>query len=52
MQNSRQAEAKPVPGKLNIIFLFPDQLRADFLGCYGADWLDRLVWKDSEWAVR
>ncbi len=40
MQNSRQAEAKAVPGKPNIIFLFPDQLRADFLGCYGADWLD------------
>ena len=24
----------------NIVFLFPDQLRADFLGCYGADWLE------------
>ena len=24
----------------NIVFLFPDQMRADFLGCYGADWLE------------
>ena len=23
----------------NIVFLFPDQFRADFAGCYGADWL-------------
>ena len=29
-----------MPAKPNIIFLFPDQLRADFLGCYGADWFD------------
>ncbi len=26
--------------KPNIIFLFPDQLRADFLSCYGADWYE------------
>ena len=25
--------------KPNIVFIFPDQLRADFLGCYGADFL-------------
>ena len=25
-----------MPDKPNIIFFFPDQLRADFLGCYGA----------------
>lgn len=25
--------------KKNILLLFPDQLRADFCGCYGADWL-------------
>ncbi len=25
--------------KPNIVFLFPDQFRADFAGCYGADWL-------------
>lgn len=25
--------------KPNIIFVFPDQLRADFLGCYGADFV-------------
>ena len=25
--------------KPNIVFLFPDQFRSDFLGCYGADWL-------------
>ena len=24
----------------NIVFLFPDQFRADFAGCYGADWLE------------
>ncbi|NMA66029.1 MAG: sulfatase-like hydrolase/transferase [Clostridiaceae bacterium] len=24
----------------NILFLFPDQLRADFLGCYGADFIN------------
>lgn len=24
----------------NIVFLFPDQFRADFAGCYGADWLN------------
>ena len=24
----------------NIVFLMPDQLRADFLGCYGADFLE------------
>ncbi len=23
----------------NIVFLFPDQFRSDFAGCYGADWL-------------
>ena len=23
----------------NIVFLFPDQFRADFAGCYGANWL-------------
>ena len=26
--------------KPNIIFIIPDQLRADFLGCYGADFLE------------
>ena len=26
--------------KPNLVFLFPDQLRADFLGCYGADFAD------------
>ncbi len=26
--------------KPNILFLMPDQLRADFLGCYGADFID------------
>lgn len=25
---------------LNILFLFPDQLRADFLSCYGADFIE------------
>lgn len=25
--------------KKNILFLFPDQLRSDFVGCYGADFL-------------
>ena len=25
--------------KPNIVFIFPDQLRADFLGCYGADFI-------------
>jgi arylsulfatase A-like enzyme len=29
-----------MPDRPNIVFLFPDQLRADFLGCYGADWLE------------
>ena len=24
----------------NILFLFPDQLRRDFLSCYGADFID------------
>ena len=24
----------------NIVFLFPDQLRRDFLSCYGADFID------------
>ncbi len=24
----------------NILFLFPDQMRADFLGCYGADFVE------------
>jgi arylsulfatase len=37
-----------MPDKPNIIFLMPDQLRADFLGCYGADFvrtpnIDRLA---------
>ena len=26
--------------KPNLIFIMPDQLRADFLGCYGADFLE------------
>ena len=26
--------------KPNIVFLFPDQFRSDFSGCYGADWLE------------
>ena len=26
--------------KPNIIFIMPDQLRADFLSCYGADFID------------
>ena len=26
--------------KPNILFIMPDQLRADFLGCYGADFID------------
>ena len=26
--------------KPNIILLMPDQLRADFLGCYGASWIN------------
>ena len=26
--------------KPNIIFLMPDQLRPDFLSCYGADFID------------
>lgn len=35
-------------GRPNLIFLMPDQLRADFLGCYGADFvqtphIDRLA---------
>ena len=25
---------------LNILFLFPDQLRRDFLSCYGAEFID------------
>ena len=25
--------------KPNIVFIFPDQMRADFLGCYGADFI-------------
>ena len=25
--------------KPNLIFLFPDQMRSDFLGCYGADFI-------------
>ena len=29
-----------MPEKPNIVFLFPDQMRSDFLGCYGADWLE------------
>ena len=29
-----------MPDKPNILFLMPDQLRADFLGCYGADFAD------------
>ena len=37
-----------MPNKPNIIFIMPDQLRADFLGCYGADFvqtpnIDRLA---------
>ncbi len=26
--------------KPNLVFIMPDQLRADFLGCYGADFID------------
>jgi arylsulfatase len=29
-----------MPEQPNLVFLFPDQLRADFLGCYGAAFLD------------
>ena len=29
----------PSDDRPNIVFLFPDQFRADFAGCYGADWL-------------
>lgn len=29
-----------MPDKPNLIFIMPDQLRADFLGCYGADFVD------------
>ena len=29
-----------VPDQPNIVFLFPDQLRADFLSCYGANWVE------------
>ena len=25
--------------KPNIVFIFPDQMRADFLSCYGADFI-------------
>lgn len=29
-----------MPDRPNIVFLFPDQLRRDFLGCYGSAWID------------
>ena len=31
-----------MPEQPNILFLFPDQLRADFLSCYGADYVSTL----------
>ena len=35
-RNSKPGTQNPELEKPNILFLFPDQLRADFLGCYGA----------------
>ena len=29
-----------MPDRPNLVFLLPDQLRADFLSCYGADFID------------
>lgn len=28
------------PSRPNVVFLFPDQMRSDFLICYGADFID------------
>ena len=33
-------EATPEKTRPNIVFLFPDQLRSDFLSCYGAEFID------------
>ena len=33
-------EVTPEKNRPNIVFLFPDQLRSDFLSCYGAEFID------------
>jgi hypothetical protein len=35
----------------NIIFIMPDQLRADLLSCYGATFIESWVIYDGRWKL-
>ncbi|MCG8416518.1 MAG: hypothetical protein MJE77_01085 [Proteobacteria bacterium] len=49
-ETAYQSGNRPLVERAAAIMTEPTQPRVTQL--YGADWLDRLVWKDSEWAVR